>query len=189
MGDLKDAIRSVAPCLATALGSVAGGPLLGAALGQLSTILIGRSDGTEGEIAAAVAQGLSGDQIVALKAGEQQFQLDMARIAQEGEAAALADVANARQQTVALATAGSSIAWGAPVISTIVTIGFFLCIFMVFFRGDDLPDNLTSLVNYLFGALTSGFIGVTQYWLGSSAGSKRAGDAVREIAVNQSRKS
>lgn len=176
--DWKNAVATVAPAIATAIG----GPAAGLAISALGRVLLGKSDATEDEVAAAVNAGLNGDQLLALKKEDNAFKLEMARIAQAEDAAAYADTADARAQTVSLAQSGSNIAWGAPVISTIVTVGFFLCIFMVFFRGDDLPDNLTSLVNYLFGALTSGFVGTTQYWLGSSAGSKRAGDTVRKIA-------
>lgn len=177
--DWKSLVGSVSPVLATALG----GPLAGAAVKLLADKVLGRPDATEGEVAETLSSGsLTGDQIVALKAAEQDFKLEMVKLEQASEVARLQDTADARRQTVALAESGSSIAWGAPVISCIITAGFFTCIFMVFFRGDDLPENLTSLINYLFGALTTGFVGVTQYWLGSSAGSKRAGDTIRAIA-------
>lgn len=42
------------------------------------------------------------------------------------------------------------------------------------------PDNQVTLI--LFGALSAAFSQVVSYWLGSSAGSARSGDAIRAIA-------
>lgn len=101
------------------------------------------------------------------------------------EKAHLADIQNARQQTIDLAKAGSSIAWGAPLISALIVGGYFLCIFLLFAKGEEMPDNLFQLVNVMFGGLSIAFGQVCNYWLGSSAGSKKSGDAVREIAVQR----
>lgn len=101
------------------------------------------------------------------------------------EKAYLADTQNARQQTIDLAKAGSSIAWGAPLISALIVGGYFLCIFMLFAKGEDMPLNLFQLVNVMFGGLSIAFGQVCNYWLGSSAGSKKSGDAVRAIAAQR----
>lgn len=105
-------------------------------------------------------------------------------LAQEADMtrAYLADVSDARAQTVALAAAGSGIAWGAPVVSTLIVLGYFFCIYRLFVVQADLPANAFQLLNVMFGALSLAFGQVCNYWLGSSAGSKRAGDAVRKIA-------
>jgi uncharacterized membrane protein len=42
------------------------------------------------------------------------------------------------------------------------------------------PDNQVTLI--LFGGLSAAFSQVVAYWLGSSAGSARSGDAIRQIA-------
>lgn len=103
----------------------------------------------------------------------------------ELEKAYLADMQSARQQTIELAKAGSAIAWGAPLISALVVGGYFVCIFLLFARGSDMAPNLFQLVNVMFGGLSIAFGQVCNYWLGSSAGSKKSGDAVRDIAVRQ----
>lgn len=92
------------------------------------------------------------------------------------------DVQNARQQTVDLAKAGSSISWGPVMLSAIVTIGFFAVMALLFWVTVDLPPNIFQLLTVLFGALIPAFSQVCNYWLGSSSGSKRSGDAVRAIA-------
>lgn len=179
MTDWREIVGSIAPGLAAALG----GPLAGAAVKVIADKVLGRPDATEDEVAEALASGsLNGDQIVALKAAEQSFQVEMAKVDQAREAASIDDTKSARQQTVDLAKEGSTIAWGAPVVSVLIVGGFFFCVLMLYFRGNDLAANVTNLLNTLFGALILGFGQVCNYWLGSSAGSKKSGDAIRKIA-------
>lgn len=89
------------------------------------------------------------------------------------------DRASARGQTVALAQAGSAIAWGAPIVSVLVVAGYFTVMWRLFGADSDAPPNVFALLNMLFGALTIGFGQVCNYWLGSSAGSKAKDDALR----------
>jgi len=181
--DWKETLQSVAPGLATALG----GPLAGAAVKVLGEKLLGKPEASEDEVVAALSNGsLTGEQITALKVAEQNFTLEMARIDAATESTLLADTASARAQTADLARSGSVIAWGAPLVSILVIGGYFLCIWLLFVRGDDLPDNLAQLVSIMFGALQLGFGQVINYWLGSSAGSKKSGDAIRAIATRKS---
>lgn len=78
------------------------------------------------------------------------------------------DRADARQQTVALAQAGSRIAWGAPLVSLVVLITFGVVLYRVLSApsGETDPNAVMML-----GALTTMASGVVQYWVGSSAGS------------------
>ncbi len=179
--DWRSVIRVVAPTLAGAIGGPLA-PIAAAAVKVLGDKLLGNPEATEDEIAVAVAGGLSGDQLIALKAGEQQFTLEMERIYAQREAASMQDTQGARQQTVELARTASSIAWAAPVISTVIVVGFFGCVAMLFIVERTWDERTANLLNVLFGALIPGFVQVCNYWLGSSAGSKRAGDAVRKIA-------
>lgn len=176
--DWKAVIRNTAPVLGAALG----GPLAGAAIKVLGDQLLGNADATESDVAAAVVAGLTGEQIAAMKQAELTFQLEMRRVDQEAEVAALADTANARSQTVDLAKAESPLAWGAAIISTLIVVGFFTAVYLLFIVDRDWNERTANLLNVLFGALTVSFTQVANYWLGSSAGSKRAGDSVRKIA-------
>jgi hypothetical protein len=108
--------------------------------------------------------------------------VEQAKIQLEEARLAVEDVEGARRQTIELAQQGSAIAWGAPLISVIVVVGFFLVMGLLFVQPVDLPPQQAQLLNVLFGALIPAFGTVVQYWLGSSAGSKRSGDAVRAIA-------
>lgn len=129
--------------------------------------------GSADEAAAAI----QGDPALAL-----QFSLAVMAKESDMEKAHLADTQNARQQTIDLAKAGSSIAWGAPMVSLLIVLGYFFCVYRLFVVTADLPPNAFQLLNVMFGALSIAFGQVCNYWLGSSAGSKRAGDAVRKIA-------
>lgn len=84
-------------------------------------------------------------------------------------AAALADVANARAQTIALAAAGSRIAWGTPVTSVVVLMIFAMAVSVILFWG--IPPGSEATANVLLGTLATMAVSVVSYWVGSSAGS------------------
>lgn len=175
--DWKNVLGSIAPVLAGALG---GGPIGAAAVKILADKLLGRPEASEDELIDALSSGsLTGEQIVLIKQAEQSFLLEMERIDAAREQAGLVDTQSARQQTVELAKADSKIAWAAPVISIVIVSGFFGCIMMMIFLQRDWDERTANILNILFGALTVGFANVNSYWLGSSAGSKRSGDALR----------
>ena len=73
---------------------------------------------------------------------------------------------------VDLVKSGSAIAWGAPLVSAIVTAGFF--IFLIVLIHTDLRDNPTvaNVINITVGALAAAFATVVNFWLGSSQGSR-----------------
>ena len=84
-------------------------------------------------------------------------------------AARLADVANAREQTLALATAGSSISWGAPVVSLVVMVTFAVVTGFVLLRP--IPAESATVITVLLTTLQTLAVAVVSYWVGSSAGS------------------
>jgi hypothetical protein len=101
----------------------------------------------------------------------------------ESEREWYADAQNARAQTVQLAQAHSPIAWGAPVMSTVVTVGF-LVILTIFITealnfGEFQKGVVTTLVGYLGGA----FQQAVTYWLGSTKGSKDKDNVFATIAA------
>jgi hypothetical protein len=177
--DWRSLIGSVAPGLAAALG----GPMAGVAVKVIADKVLGRPDASAEEVEQALSTGsLNGDQILALRAAEQALELEMAKVDAAREGAFLTDTQNARQQTVDLTKENSNIAWAAPIISALVIVGFFVAVYLLFVINRDWDERTANLLNVLFGALTVSFTQVVQFWLGSSAGSKRSGDAVRRIA-------
>ncbi len=144
------------------------------------------------DIAKAVTGKDSGDEALdAIKADPNlalQYRLAVMANETELDRAYLQDVADARKQTISLAEIGSSIAWGAPVVSVLIVGGYFYCIYLLFMAKADMPANNFQLLSVMFGALSIAFGQVCNYWLGSSAGSKKSGDAIRDIAVKQAGK-
>jgi uncharacterized BrkB/YihY/UPF0761 family membrane protein len=94
--------------------------------------------------------------------------------------AQLADVQNARNQTVKLAEAGSVIAWGAPIISILITVGFFAMLYVVI--RQEIPESSQTLANIMLGSLGTSFTAVVGYWVGSSAGSAQKTNALEKLA-------
>ena len=157
-----------------ALGSLFGGPL-GGTIGGLVGKGVAAALGVE-----ATPQAVA----TAIQADPGAAALKLAQIEAEtkGREADLADIANARSTTVQLATVGSSIAWGAPVVSVVVTVGFFGIMFMLFFVRAEMPQSVFQLLSVMMGILATAFGAVVQYWTGSSDSSRRNGDAIREVA-------
>jgi len=99
--------------------------------------------------------------------------------------ATLADTANARNQTVELARTGSAIAWGAPIVSTIVLTGFAAMLHTVLTQS--LPAGAEQMANLLLGTLATMAVTVVGYWCGSSAGSRAKDATIAEAAQSLAR--
>ncbi len=177
MDKLADLLKTIG---APVLGTVIGGPvgtLAGAAIGALADAL-GTAPTPE-----AVAERLAVDNPADRAAAQEvarNVERDKAVAYLDELKARLADTQNARQQTLQLVEAGSSMAWGAPVVSIVVLIGFVAL--SVLAMRPDLAGVRENVTLYLLGAWQSLATAVVGYWIGSSAGSARSGDAVRALA-------
>jgi hypothetical protein len=149
-------IGSVLPNLIPALATPMLGNILGKA-GDIATKIFGTTD--PNQISLAIQKDQS---------KLEQFKAEL-EAATEDEKLAFQDIQSARQQTMTLAGAGSLIAWGAPIISTMVTLGFFT-ILMLYMYSPAGADN--AVVTMLVGTMATSFGAVVQYWIGSSVGSK-----------------
>lgn len=92
----------------------------------------------------------------------------------------LADVANARGQTIELAKANSPIAWGAPIVSTVVLVAFAVALWAVL--KEEIPAGSRDIANIMLGTLGSMAVAVVSYWVGSSSGSAAKDNMLRQIA-------
>lgn len=115
-----------------------------------------------------------------LLAEEQRRQAELAQIQK-----ALENTQGARSSLGELVRAGSPIAWGAPVVSIIVTVGFFVFLMALMWGGIATGENQTvaNIINIAVGALASAFATVVNFWLGSSQGSRNKDDAVARVQV------
>lgn len=176
--DWKAIVRNTAPVLGAALG----GPLAGAAIKVLGDQLLGNPDATEGDVAAAVVAGLSGEQIAAMKKAELDFQLEMRRIDQASDAAVLADVQNARQRQVETKDNMPQTIF----FMLMAVYVFEICLF--WFGAVPTDEFVRALMTRAFSTVEVGLTGAIAYFIGSSRGSKRAGDTNREVAEQLARK-
>ncbi|MBC7800023.1 MAG: hypothetical protein H7Z10_05330, partial [Gemmatimonadaceae bacterium] len=70
-----------------------------------------------------------------------------------------------------LASAGSAMAWGAPVVSLVVLLTFGAVVALVLVQA--VPPDSETVLNVLLGTLGAMATNVVGYWVGSSAGSAR----------------
>ena len=99
----------------------------------------------------------NGAQLAQLK--EQNEQEAKRREAQLVELRAdMEDTKDARSSFSALALANNPMAWGAPVVSSIVTLGFFGILILLIIRGISAEDQqVAQIINITVGALAAGF--------------------------------
>lgn len=178
--DWKKVVRTLAPAAATAFGT----PVMGLAVTALSNAIFGSPDHSADDVATAISSGsLSGEQIVAIKAADndfrikmQQMQIDLARMEVETDTAYLKDVQDARARQVATKDPTPQIILG--VAALIYLLQFVIFIFW------HLPDDefTRALIVRGFGTVDGVLLTCVAYFVGSSRGSKQSGDAVRRIA-------
>lgn len=115
-----------------------------------------------------------------LLAAEQHRQAELARMQK-----ALENTQGARASLGELVRAGSPIAWGAPAVSVIVTLGFFVFLVALMWGGIATGENQTvaNIINIAVGTLAAAFATVVNFWLGSSQGSRNKDEAVARVQV------
>jgi hypothetical protein len=150
-----------APILGTALGGPAGGALASTIIGALADAL-GTAPTPEAVAKKIEAEGADAPQIIrSVEAEHGPAVLDELN-------ARLKDVQDARSTTLKLVEQGSAIAWGAPVVSIIVMLGFALLSYLAIYA----PASQREILLFLLGGWSGLAANVVGYWLGSSAGSK-----------------
>lgn len=174
MSDWSAVLGPIANAVAPVLGGLIAGPAgaaVGGVLGKALASALGVPDTPE-----AVGKAIQADQGRAQEV-MRQLGLDPALVATLGgvetvelarERLAMEDRKSAREQTMNLAGQGSPIAWGAPAVSFVVTLGFMGLTGALMFRA--VPDTQAFLL--IVGAMIAAFTQVVAYWLGSSVGSK-----------------
>lgn len=156
--DWKSIIGAVAPTIATILG----GPVAGTAVGALSSALLGKPDGTEAEVAAAV-QTATPEILAKIKQADADLKTALANAGVRIEEVAAADRANARNreiQTKDYTTRG---------LAVIYTLIYFAVLWAVW--QYEVPDSMHDTLNVLIGVLTASQAAIMNYYFGSSAGS------------------
>jgi hypothetical protein len=106
-------------------------------------------------------------------------QLDAAT--REGQAY-FADVQSARAQTMALAQVQSPIAYGAPVMSAVVTVGFTVVLSLFVSFAVTMDAYQQSVVTILIGYLGAAFQQAVNYWLGTTRQSREKDTVLASLA-------
>lgn len=158
--DWVDTLSAVAPALASALG----GPLAGLAVG-MATKALGNTEGSESELAAAIATG-DPDVLVKLKEANHQFELELKRLDVELEKVNAGDRDSARTLAINQGLKPQL------VLSTIYTVGFVWLLWALFAGQAEVPKEHLGLANVLIGMLGAGQTQILNFFFGSSSGSK-----------------
>lgn len=176
MDKLANLLKTIgAPILATAVGGPIGtiaGAAIGALADALGTAATPEAVASKLETAPIAETGPLVRAVEADKGPEYLAELQ----------ARLADVQDARRTQIELVEKGSPLAWSTAIISVIVTLLFAAVVILMLLKPVEFTPLQTSLLNIMLGGLVVQFAQVVNYYLGSSAGSARNGDAVRALA-------
>lgn len=162
--DVGKTVASIAPILGTVLGGPVG--LIAGAAGSLIANALG-VESDPSAVQAAVAA--DPEAIVKLKQIEADHQNRLLDWQTQQIQADLENVKSAREREVKMAQAGAGVAsWLPPaLISTIVSVGFFV----VLYKYLQAPNDMGAGALLLLGTLAAAFSAVVNYYLGSSLGS------------------
>lgn len=161
-------LNQVAPTIATALG----GPLAGLAVKTLSEAVLGKQDGNESEIVAALT-GADPSKLADLKRVDAEFAVQMKKLDIDLAALDVQDRTSARDREV---KSGDNLT--PRILATIIVGGFFGMLLTIIFKGTPVDMNDAALI--MFGGLSAAFTAVVAYYFGSSAGSAAKNELLRQ---------
>ena len=169
-GNWKEIIGAVAPTIATILG----GPLAGLAVKTVSAAVLGREDGTEDEVAAAVA-GASPDVLARIKEADAALKTQLSQAGVRLEEIAGADRASARDREVKLQDPTTRR------LAYLALIGFFAVLgaqFYLAFNDMEIKTGVQRTIDITTGVLFAWVLAVKDYYFGSSKGSSDKNDMI-----------
>lgn len=153
--DWKSAVKTFAPMLGTALG----GPVVGTATKVLSQVLLGKEDATEDELSLAI-QNASPDDILKIKTAENDFKVQMKELDIKEKDLVFGDKRNARAMN--MKTKAKTPAILAYLLTAMVA-------GMVYgLMRWTLPTANVSVINIVFGAIMTAWIGAMQFFHGAT---------------------
>jgi hypothetical protein len=150
-------LEQVAPTIATALG----GPLAGLAVTAIAKVI----GVDEKDVQNTIDSGkLSADQIAQLKIAEIEFQKSTQELGLNFEKLATDDRKSSREMQI------STKSWVPPVLSMLVTIGFFGILIWLMVHP---ADTANTPLMIMLGSLGTAWTGIIAFYFGSSAGNSR----------------
>jgi uncharacterized membrane protein YeaQ/YmgE (transglycosylase-associated protein family) len=175
--DWKALVRTVAPVIGTALG----GPVGNLAAQALSTVFLGTAEGTEDQIAEAVAKATP-EQLLALRQAEKEFVVRMRELDIDVEKIAAADRDSARKREAAT---GDKVT---PRTLAFIVVGAFLAMVASVLMGKvaGITDpTAAAMIGALIGNVSSKADLVFGYYFGSSAGSQQKSETLDRLSRQQ----
>ena len=171
--DCKATLATVAPMIASAVGSPVAGMAVSAGLKAFG--ITPEAGNEEKQLAEAMKSATPAD-MLKLKEANNQFMLDMKKLDVDVERINAGDRSNARAREIATGD-------NAPgLLATVGVVGFFAVRGAIAFVA--IPDNAMQPINILLGALTALLVQVGNYYFGSSA-SSAAKNATIHKALNK----
>lgn len=156
--ELLSIIRTVAPGIATALG----GPLAGMATRVVSNVLLGKPDGEDPDIEAALL-GATPETLLKLKEADHDFAIEMKKLGVSLEKIHAGDRDSARKREMTIRDRTPAI------IGVYSFIGFFGILAALMFI--EIPDRSLTPLNIMLGSLGTILASIVAYYFGSSKGS------------------
>lgn len=161
-------IKQVAPTIATALG----GPLAGLATKTLSEALLGNSDGSPDEIAAALGNATP-DQLAKLREIDANFKVTMKKLDIDLAQIDAGDRDSARKREI------QTLDKTPMILAGVVCFGFFGTLIGLMLYG--LPQKGQDALLIMLGALGSAFTAIVSYYFGSSSGSRQKDQIIDQM--------
>lgn len=176
--DWKDAVRTVAPAIASVFGTPVAGlgvkALVDAILPDDSPAKTGSQSEQETAIARALDGGLTPELAIKIKELDAAFSKQMSDAGINLEQLANADRDSARKREVATGD------WTPKALAFVITTGFFCLIIYIVTRPAPIVER--DLMNVLIGSSAAAWTSVVSYYFGSSAGSARSREILGQIA-------
>lgn len=166
---LKELIGAVAPALASALG----GPLAGTAVRVLSEKFLGKPDGAEDEVVAALAVATP-EQIVELRRIDAEFRKTLVDAGIKLEELEVRDREGARAMFTA--TRDPTVTW-----ISLLVLGVWGSVQYALFTAQ-IPEANADMVVRMLGTLDAALMAVLWFWVGSTKKSGEKTEAILKLA-------
>ncbi len=170
--DWKALVRTVAPTIGVVVSG--GNPLVGMGIKALSNSLLGREDGTEDEISAALEQA-SPETLAKLRADDNSFKIEMAKIGLSRDKLAFDDADSARKREMEIKDNTPAI------LAYVVTVMFALALGGLYFVA--IPEANKATIYLMLGSLGTVWIAAMAYYHGTSRSSARKDDLIKSLKL------
>lgn len=165
----KQTLATVAPAIATALGT----PLAGIAV-SLACEKLGLSEHTEAALASAVS-GANPEQLVKIKEADAQLRIDLKKLDIRLDEIAAEDRASARHLAEVKGILVQAL------LTFMLTFAFAWILFALFEGKTGLDDRTEDIAFYAMGTLNGLLIQAWNFWFGTSKGSKDKGEQMERL--------